>query len=74
MYLQLSAHIVDFAGASPALNAWHSMTGVQAKADMRMDASFEAEAFLLWWQGGLPIEWTPNTGIKSPLLSDIHCI
>lgn len=73
MVLQLSVHIVDFTGASPAFRAWHSMTGVHAKADMHIDASFEAEAFLLWWPGGLPFEWTPNAGTTPTYVTDICC-
>lgn len=60
--LQLSAHIVDFAGSSPALQAWQLLTGVEVNSKFRFNASLDAEAFLLWWSGGLPIEWTPNAG------------
>ncbi|BDA43944.1 Nuclear pore complex protein NUP133 [Coccomyxa sp. Obi] len=61
---ELSAHIVDIGGSSPALQAWQLLTGVEVNSKFRFNASLDAEAFLLWWSGGLPIEWTPIAGAE----------
>ena len=62
-FVQLSAHVVDFGGSSPALKAWQLLTGMEVNSKFRFNASMDAEAFLLWWPGGLPIEWTPSAGM-----------
>jgi hypothetical protein len=54
--------MVDFHGSALALKAWQLLTGVEVNSKFRFNASLDAEAFLLWWPGGLPIEWTPSAG------------
>lgn len=54
--------MVDFHGSALALKAWQFLTGVEVNSKFRFNASLDAEAFLLWWPGGLPIEWTPSAG------------
>lgn len=71
--LQLSAHVVEIRGLAPAFKAWQLLTGVEVNSKFRFNASMDAEAFLLWWPGGLPIEWAPSTGKPCTNSSPLTC-
>ena len=55
-------HVVDIGRTTPVTRFWQSLEAVEASGRLRCCAGARAEAFLLWWPGGLPIAWTQDEG------------
>ena len=60
--LQQTVHVIDFARTPPVTRFWQRLRGIEILPRLRCCMGADAEAFLLWWPGGLPIVWTPAAG------------
>ncbi len=63
VFVQQTVHVVDFGRPQPVTRFWQRLRGVGLSQQLRCCAAADAEAFLLWRPGDLPVVWTPSAGV-----------